>query len=115
MLTRVICKYTQALAILKEYDYERTVLDELLAQTRWRRGRRSRWHERRACLLMTHGEQNRDAWQLALQAVEAGINDEDTHVGARSLFGIVSSIKLTGFDSLPTEARTATNKTGEEA
>ncbi|CDO73570.1 hypothetical protein BN946_scf185014.g40 [Trametes cinnabarina] len=54
ILTRVVCKGAHALGILREYDRELQVLDALLAQTRWRRGRRGRWHDRRALLLMNH-------------------------------------------------------------
>lgn len=82
VLTRVVCKGAHALGILKERAYELVVLNALLSQTRWRRGRRSRWHERRACLLMTHWPKERQTWQQAINFVEEAIKDEDTHIGA---------------------------------
>ncbi|KAI0664677.1 VRR-NUC domain-containing protein [Cubamyces menziesii] len=109
VLTRVVCKGAYALGILHEYERELELLDELLAQTRWRRGRRGRWHERRALLLMKHlrssqrGSGNifinvdeddggdagddtpanaatRTADERALEGVIAALCDLDTHI-----------------------------------
>ncbi|KAI8989721.1 VRR-NUC domain-containing protein [Trametes punicea] len=91
ILTRVVCKGAYALGILHEYDRELEVLNALLAQTRWRRGRRGRWHERRALLLMNH---LRDADHTdvaaetdaaALVGVVAALEDPDTHIVFRPM------------------------------
>lgn len=81
VLTRIVCKGTQALGILKEHERELVVLEELLAQRRWRRGRRGRWHERRALILMTHSQDTRATLEKAREAVLEGLKDEDTHIG----------------------------------
>lgn len=80
ILTRVICKGSYALGILKEYERELEVLEALLAQKRWRRGRRGRWHERRALILMTHMDKDPITYQRATTAVIEGLEDEDTHI-----------------------------------
>ncbi|KAI0076777.1 hypothetical protein K474DRAFT_1644316 [Panus rudis PR-1116 ss-1] len=86
VLTRIVCKGASALGTLKEYTTELEVLESLLAQRRWRRGRRGRWHERRALLLMTHigkgdGEESVESiWKRAYEAVVEGLEDEDTHI-----------------------------------
>ncbi|KAH9901518.1 VRR-NUC domain-containing protein [Cubamyces lactineus] len=114
VLTRVVCKGAYALGILHEYERELELLDALLAQTRWRRGRRGRWHERRALLLMKHlrptrrGPANiytivdddegsdagddvnpdaatRAAAELALEGVIAALRDPDTHIVFRPM------------------------------
>lgn len=40
VLTRIVCKGTDALAILHRYEEEVTLLRELLSQKRWRKGKR---------------------------------------------------------------------------
>ncbi|KAI0362440.1 hypothetical protein OH77DRAFT_1515684 [Trametes cingulata] len=84
VLTRVVCKGAHALGILHEYALELQLLDALLAQTRWRRGRRGRWHERRALLLMQHLRAD-DADEAALAGVVAALTDPDTHVVFRPM------------------------------
>ncbi|KAI0372954.1 hypothetical protein BV20DRAFT_1034206 [Pilatotrama ljubarskyi] len=88
VLTRVVCKGAYALGILHEYEQELEVLDALLAQTRWRRGRRGRWHERRALLLMRHLRADKvdpEADEAALEGVIAALTDPDTHVVFRPM------------------------------
>ncbi|KAI0333539.1 hypothetical protein GY45DRAFT_1344002 [Cubamyces sp. BRFM 1775] len=113
VLTRVVCKGAYALGILHEYERELDLLDALLAQTRWRRGRRGRWHERRALLLMTHlrprpgsgttyinvdddggsdadddsptNAATRAADEHALEGVIAALRDPDTHIVFRPM------------------------------
>ncbi|KAI0672928.1 hypothetical protein C8Q78DRAFT_1122510 [Trametes maxima] len=93
ILTRVVCKGAYALGILKQHAKELDILDTLLAQTRWRRGRRGRWHERRALVLMHHlhaaavdePAQQRALDRRALAGVVAALEDADTHVVFRPM------------------------------
>ncbi|KAI0957731.1 hypothetical protein AcW1_006029 [Taiwanofungus camphoratus] len=80
VLTRVVCKGSYALGVLKEYQYELEVLEALLAQRRWRRGRRGRWYDRRALILMTHFPQDEETSLRAMEAVIEALNDDDTHI-----------------------------------
>lgn len=80
ILTRVICKGAYALGILRDYVRELEVLEALLAQRQWRRGRRGRWHERRALILMTHMDKDQATYERAMAAVIEGLEDEDTHI-----------------------------------
>lgn len=77
VLTRLVCKGAHALGILGEHEYELSVLESLLAQRRWRRGRRGRWHERRALILEKHVVRYDDALSACLDALK----DDDTHIG----------------------------------
>ncbi|CCM01558.1 uncharacterized protein FIBRA_03617 [Fibroporia radiculosa] len=79
ILTRIVCKGASALGILREYEKELEVIESLLRQRRWRRGRRGRWHERRALILMTHFGKTQEAYDRAIKAVREAILDEDTH------------------------------------
>ncbi|KZT02315.1 uncharacterized protein LAESUDRAFT_706344 [Laetiporus sulphureus 93-53] len=80
ILTRIVCKASTALGILKEHELELEVLEALLAQRRWRRGRRGRWHERRALILMQYCGKSREAYERALEAVTEALLDDDTHI-----------------------------------
>ncbi|KAG2138284.1 hypothetical protein DEU56DRAFT_871302 [Suillus clintonianus] len=77
VLTRLVGKGAHALGILGEYEYELRVLESLLAQKRWRRGRRGRWHERRALILEKYAARNDDALDACVEALK----DDDTHIG----------------------------------
>jgi Fanconi-associated nuclease 1 len=68
------------LGVLKEYSAELEVIDSLLGQRRWRRGKRGGWHERKACILMTHCGKDKATMERAMQAVIDGLNDDDTHI-----------------------------------
>ncbi|KAG2064112.1 hypothetical protein BDR04DRAFT_1130893 [Suillus decipiens] len=78
VLTRLVCKGAHALSILEEYEYELSVIESLLAQRRWRRGRRGRWHERRALILERYVARDDDALSACLDALE----DDDTHIAS---------------------------------
>ncbi|TFY67939.1 hypothetical protein EVG20_g3751 [Dentipellis fragilis] len=80
VLTRIVHKGADALGWLKKHDEELDVLEQLLAQTRWRRGRRGRWHERRALILTTHMPHTKTYLQRAYDAVVEGLKDPDTHL-----------------------------------
>ena len=85
VLTRIVCKGSYALGILKEFDAELEVLEALLQQRRWRRGRRGRWYERRALIHMTYMEKTRPVYQTAYDGVWQALEDEDTHIGEHML------------------------------
>ncbi|KAI0053972.1 hypothetical protein FA95DRAFT_1551753 [Auriscalpium vulgare] len=83
ILTRIIHKCADALGTLKEYDRELVLLNELLAQRHWRRGRRGAWYDRRALILMHHlakldlsGETRHRAMLGVVEALE----DPDTRL-----------------------------------
>ncbi|KAF9246229.1 VRR-NUC domain-containing protein [Melanogaster broomeanus] len=79
VLTRIICQCSSALATLGEHERELEVLEALLAQKRWRRGRRGKWHERRALVLTTHFPKHEETTKRALVAVVEALQDPDTH------------------------------------
>ncbi|KAG2088829.1 uncharacterized protein F5147DRAFT_780837 [Suillus discolor] len=76
VLTRLVCKGAHALGILGEHEYELNVLESLLAQRWWRRGRRGRWYERWALILEKHVVRYDDALLACLDALK----DDDTHI-----------------------------------
>ncbi|KAH7921382.1 hypothetical protein BV22DRAFT_1198248 [Leucogyrophana mollusca] len=80
VLTRVVCKGAYALGILGDYNREVNVLEALLAQKRWRRGRRGRWHERRLVVLMTHFANDEATTIRAMNGVIEALEDTDTHI-----------------------------------
>ena len=84
----MVHKATKALGPLKSYDLELKVLQALLGQKIWMRGKRSRWYERRA---IVQGHLTRQAegidkkhellWQT-MEGVKEALLDEDTGIGA---------------------------------
>ncbi|EGN95749.1 hypothetical protein SERLA73DRAFT_76815 [Serpula lacrymans var. lacrymans S7.3] len=85
VLTRIVCKGAYALGILKDHRYELQILEELLGQKRWRRGRRGKWHDRRALILMTHFPKDEATALRALDAVVEALEDTDTHIICRPM------------------------------
>jgi len=49
--TRMIHKAATAYGTLKEHHIELAIIEELLNQTYWRKGKRATWYERRALIL----------------------------------------------------------------
>jgi fanconi-associated nuclease 1 len=80
VLTRIVWKGCHALASLGEHARELEVIEALLAQCRWRRGRRGGWHDRRALILMKHRPKVEETWQVAMKAVMEALEDNDTHL-----------------------------------
>ncbi|KAF8582657.1 hypothetical protein K439DRAFT_1413052 [Ramaria rubella] len=76
--TRIVSQGAEMLAILKEYELEAKVLNELLAQDKWLKGRRGAWYDRLALVLMTHFEQTPDKLGMAMDVVIQGLKDELT-------------------------------------
>ncbi|KLO19274.1 hypothetical protein SCHPADRAFT_924671 [Schizopora paradoxa] len=110
ILTRIVYKGALAFGCLKNYVRESEILEELLAQRFWRRGKRGAWYDRLALVLMHHvarkstkramsvqskdvqdGDNNsisckddrQKILQRALDVVVAGLNDTDTHIVQR--------------------------------
>jgi len=81
VLTRIVQKGAEALGILKEYDRELEVLEALLNQRRWRRGRRGKWYERRALVLTRYCDKCPETLGRAVRGLLDSLNDRDTHLG----------------------------------
>lgn len=76
--TRIVCKARHSLGSLGEYEYELKLIEDLLAQVRWRRGRRGAWHDRRVLLLTRYLNDP----ERAKNAAEEGLRDLFTHSSA---------------------------------
>jgi Fanconi-associated nuclease 1 len=87
VLTRIVQKGAEALATLKDYDRELEVLEALLNQRRWRRGRRGKWYDRRALVLTRYCDKSPEKLGRAVRGLLDSVNDRDTHLGecARTL------------------------------
>jgi len=81
VLTRIVQKGAEALGILKEYDRELEVLEDLLSQRRWRRGRRGKWYDRRALVLTRYCDKSPGALRCTMRGLLDSLNDRDTHLG----------------------------------
>lgn len=81
VLTRIVQKGAEALGVLKDYDRELEVLEALLNQRRWRRGRRGKWYERRALVLTRYGDKSPETLSRAMLGLMESLNDPDTHLG----------------------------------
>ncbi|KAI9446590.1 VRR-NUC domain-containing protein [Lactarius indigo] len=79
-LTRIVQKGAEALGVLKDYDRELEVLEALLNQRRWRRGRRGKWYERRALVLTRYGDKSPETLRRAMLGLIDSLNDPDTHL-----------------------------------
>lgn len=92
--TRMVYKATKALGPLKEYNLELQMIEELLSQRFWNRGRRGKLYERRAILLghltskaVTAAEKKDLLYRLA-EGLKEALMDADTGIGADSLLGL---------------------------
>ncbi|KAG6335477.1 hypothetical protein ID866_3605 [Astraeus odoratus] len=115
VLTRIVCKGSYALGVLGHYQQELEVLGALLQQNRWCRGRRGRWHERRALILATHLPKSQENVQRALLAVIDALEDPDTHLIyrpklQRRLARLEKLLKLSPEDRHTSEGRLTTAK-----
>ena len=81
VLTRIVQKGAEALGTLREYDRELEVLEALLKQRRWRRGRRGKWYERRALVLTRYGDRSPETLRRTMRGLIDSLNDRDTHLG----------------------------------
>ncbi|KAF8077614.1 VRR-NUC domain-containing protein [Lyophyllum atratum] len=85
--TRLFSKVMRALATLQLHEEEAAVLEALLDQRFWRRGKRAKWYERRAILQMTYLCKYEDeevtktdmtVLRRAVEGVHEALKDEDT-------------------------------------
>ncbi|KAG5653529.1 hypothetical protein H0H81_012470 [Sphagnurus paluster] len=92
---RIFGKVMRALATLKLYQEELNVVEALLGQTFWRRGKRAKWYERRAILQTRYlcfeehsGEKrtNIDVLHQAMAGLRQALEDEDTGIVFRPSF-----------------------------
>ena len=75
-------KGAEALHILQEFKHELDVLQALIDQPRWRRGRRGRWYDQRALILMDKfPRDDMKIAEIALNSVLDAIDDPDVHLG----------------------------------
>jgi hypothetical protein len=85
--TRVMGKIAHALATVKEYEYEMELLEMLLGQRFWRRGRRAGWYDRRALLQMNYlckdsgGKKDMNVLREARDHIIEALDDTDTATG----------------------------------
>ena len=77
----MVHKCIRVLGLLKDHQFELEVVENLLAQRWWQRGKRGKWHERRALILMTYCGKGADAMKRAMEAVVEALDDDDTHIG----------------------------------
>ncbi|KAL0946548.1 hypothetical protein HGRIS_012753 [Hohenbuehelia grisea] len=91
--TKMVSKSLRCLATLKYYRRELEVVEALLAQKSWLKGKCARWYERRAILLTRYlstgedGKKDRNVLARARQGVADALQDEDTSLVFRpSLF-----------------------------
>jgi fanconi-associated nuclease 1 len=94
VLTRIVQKGADALGTLREYDHELEVLEALLLQRRWRRGRRGKWYERRALVLTRYGDKSPETLRCAVRGLIDALNDRDTHLGERALPRLVLELPI---------------------
>ena len=78
--TRMVHKCTRVLAMLKQHRFELEVLENLLAQRLWLRGKRGKWHNRRVLILMRYCGKEGHAMRKALDAAVEALEDSDTHL-----------------------------------
>lgn len=80
-LTRVVWKGTTILARLHEYDREASMLQDLLSQSCFRRGKRGEWYDRLALVTMHHLKGDKDELrEQALQLCKEGLAHPWTHL-----------------------------------
>ncbi|EEB89629.1 hypothetical protein MPER_12252, partial [Moniliophthora perniciosa FA553] len=88
--TRLMYKAAEAMGPLKRYEEEFALLQKLLSQRYWRRGKRGEWYQRRALIQEAYlskrgGKKTKDkavlaeAWEGLVEALE----DDDTHLVIR--------------------------------
>ena len=80
VLTRVVYKGATVLARFKMREREREVLQALLDQKVFRRGRRGDWYDRLALITALYSDDQRKGKKEALQISVRGLQDPDTHL-----------------------------------
>ncbi|SPO26486.1 uncharacterized protein UTRI_04075 [Ustilago trichophora] len=80
VLTRVVYKGATVLARFKLREREKEVLQALLNQKVFRRGRRGEWYDRLALITALYSEDQRKGKREALRISVKGMQDPDTHL-----------------------------------
>ncbi|KAF5373813.1 hypothetical protein D9758_000974 [Tetrapyrgos nigripes] len=83
VLTRIVGKVVPALATLKEHEREAELLDALIAQRFWRRGKRAEWYERRALVGQNYVHKSAKGLRCVRQGIIEALQDTDTHLISR--------------------------------
>ncbi|KAK7455129.1 hypothetical protein VKT23_011000 [Stygiomarasmius scandens] len=114
VLTRIVGKVASAYATLKQHQREAEVLDALLAQRFWRRGKRAEWYERRALIGQNYLAKGKGALKRVREEIIEALEDSDTHLIARpALFKRLEKIEKRL--KMPDEERTQSEGQLEEA
>ena len=79
--SRMLRKCLQPLGQAKEWERELSIIQRLLDQRMWLRGKRGKLYERRAILQMHLHKNNPQYLQDALEGVREALKDDDTHLG----------------------------------
>ena len=81
--TRMVDKAIQSFGPLKQYDDELIILNCLLNQKYWRRGKRANWYVRRAIIQNHLWLRDKDEKLLleSMQGIKEALLDEDTGIG----------------------------------
>lgn len=76
-------KVARSFGPLKKYDDELMILNCLLGQKYWRRGKRADWYDRRAIVEWHLWGRDKDDNLLrqSLQGITQALSDEDTRIG----------------------------------
>ena len=83
----MVSKATESFGPLKDYRLEYRVIEELLKQKVWLRGKRAKWYERRAILVSRYmwdildDITKEDGLSRTREGVVEALNDEDTVLG----------------------------------
>jgi hypothetical protein len=109
VLTRIICKRVRALALLHRLDEEDELLEELLAQKRWRRGKHGDWWDRRMTIAMKPKHNSHEGRERALNMVIAALQDPDTRLGELTHQSDPALNNSSQTFSTATQARTASH------
>jgi len=114
-------KASASLVSLKDHERNLEVIESLLAQRFWRRGKRAAWYERRAIIL---GHLQRDAadkekkielqWKT-LDGIKEALLDDDTGTGMSVVVPSSRFLCLTLKPSLPPRTSETFNCTRKEA
>lgn len=80
VLTRIVYKGAGVLARLKLREREKQVLQALLDQKVFRRGRRGDWYDRLALVTALYSDDQRKGKRQALEISVRGMQDPDTHL-----------------------------------
>ncbi|CAA7270985.1 unnamed protein product [Cyclocybe aegerita] len=100
VFTRMLYKATKVLGPSKKYELELKIIESLLSQRHWHRGRRGSWYERRAVVIghlirgTKDAQEKEELRRRTLEGVKEALRDDDTHIVHRpSLFRRVEKLE----------------------